>query len=143
MCYFLSKICFEIRPLPINKLLIVQPLTPRLGKAHQENSCIRVKGFSSHSRFMRWKPTWVWIHSLPPRRCAASIWVERVLIYSTARDSGFHLNPLRRHGEGRRGGFFVLGDERSSGNNPSHCGQARSAVRITRRSWPRAAPLAA
>lgn len=23
------------------------------------------------------------------------------------RDSGFQSNPLRRHGEGRRGGFFV------------------------------------
>src|SRR5450755_1588975 len=32
------------------------------------------------------------------------------------RDSGFHLNPLRCHGEGQRGGFFVsslLGDRRA------------------------------
>jgi len=28
MCYFSQKICFEIRPLVINHLLIVQPFTP-------------------------------------------------------------------------------------------------------------------
>jgi hypothetical protein len=49
-----------------------------------------------------------WIQCLPPRRCACIQLGTKgsVARDDTHRDSGFHINPLRRHGEGRRGGFL-------------------------------------
>src|SRR6266436_955899 len=75
-----------------------------------------VKGIGGHSRFMRWKPTWLGFTASPPRRCACVQLGTRV---RGSRRSGIETpvsqsNPLRRHGEGRRGGFLFCGSCRKA-----------------------------
>src|ERR1700722_1824419 len=67
-----------------------------------------VKGNAGACRFMIRKPTWIGFSACPPRRCACIQLGTKgsVARDDTHRDSGFHINPLRRHGEGRRGGFL-------------------------------------
>ena len=80
-----------------------------------------VKGIGRRFRFMRWKPSPTGLTAHPlgdvlgPTEKNGSVACDEL-----HRDSGpgFHLNPLRRHGEGRRGGFLFAPRLRVAGRHP-------------------------